>query len=277
MLNRKDLLAFLIWFAFLGLVAYGLVQLTAGRGPGTLATATPVPSATPVPTATPVPSPEPEVPDAAIVWTAPGEPCQTARIGSQAIAYGACGGTLLKGGYAPGMEAERLQQYQDYVATYAPFKAETPAGSVDFTGTGTQVATAAEQRMIAGWAGLVALEAAQGRSETSYGLLLTWHREGGLKGFCDDLAVHATGWIYATSCKGNEPVELGRRRLTAEELAQVFAWVDAYKSFEYGHKDPATVDALTVRLVFSGAGMGEADPQPMLDFAATLYTSVAVP
>ena len=275
-MDRKDILAFFIWFAFLGLVAYGLVQLTAGRGPAALATATPAPTATPVP-ATVVPSPEPAVPDAAIVWASPGEPCQTARIGSQAVAFGACGGVLTEGKYAPGMEAERQGQYQDYITAYAPFKAETPAGGMEFAGMGAQVATAAEQRMIAAWAGLVATEASLGSSDMSYGLLLAWHREGGLKGFCNDLEVYADGRAIATSCKGNTPQELGRRRLTADELAQVFAWVDAYKSFEYGHKDPATVDALTVRLVFSGAGTGEANPQPMLDFAATLYQSITVP
>lgn len=361
MLKGKDILAFLIWFVFMGLVAYGLLQLTAGRGPAALATATPAATApataAPSPGGTPVPpdaalavwrllaqqlqadpaevsiasfqpvdwpdaclgveipgrvcaevvtpgyivvlkvagrsyeyhtdmsgedyqlasAPEPDIPDVAVVWTSPGEPCRTARIGSQAVAFGACGGVLMEGRYVPGMDAERQGQYRDFTAAYAPFKAETPAGSVEFSGQGAAVATAAEQRMIAEWARLVALEAEGGRSGASYGLVLAWHREGGLKGFCDDLEVYADGRAYATSCKGGTPQELGRRRLTADELAQVFAWVDAYKSFEYGHKDPATVDAMTVRLVFSGAGAGEVDPQPVLDFAATLYQSIAVP
>ena len=106
------------------------------------------------------------------------------------------------------------------------------------------------------------------------GRILTWHREGGLAGFCDDVSVYTNGQVRATSCRGGQPRDLGASRLTDDQLRQVLAWRDKLKGFEINQADPATADKMTVRLVFAGAGAvaaTEADRQAIQDFAVKLF------
>jgi hypothetical protein len=170
---------------------------------------------------------------------------------------------------------ERAEAFTYFVQTYAPFEAKTPAGQLSFTGQGTTVATPAEQRMIAEWARLAAIEARAGRSGASYGLALAWHREGGSAGFCDDLVVYVTGEVFASSCKVEQPQDLGYWRLTTGQLEQLYAWIDEWKGFELSETDSATVDALTVCVTFSGAGIteaSEADKRALQEWVAQLVT-----
>jgi hypothetical protein len=133
--------------------------------------------------------------------------------------------------------------------------------------------------MIAEWARLVAQEAAFGRGGASWGFVLSWHREGGIAGFCDDLSVYITGEVYASSCQGEQPQNLGKRRLTPEELAQLYTWVDTLGAFEIEQRDPAQADAMTIRVLFSGVGSREADDsdkQGIQDWAAQLFASLSL-
>jgi hypothetical protein len=200
--------------------------------------------------------PEPEVEDAVVEWSGTIEGvCQAAIIGTNNVTFGPCDGPTTAGEFS---SDERREDLEYFVSEFASFAAETPAGMVEFSGQGDVVATPAEQRMIAEWARLVALEAASGRSDENWGMIFTYHREGGIAGFCDDVTVTVTGVAHATSCAGNEPQELGRVRLDANQLATAFNWVDTLQSFEYEHTDPATADAMTIRIVFSGTGNTEA-------------------
>lgn len=217
-------------------------------------------------------APAPDIKDVAVVWTGNAfGPCSEAIISRDAVAFGACHGAMMTGRLLPGMH--RPEDLDYFVRTYASFEAGTPAGSVKFTGKGSTVASEAEQRMIAEWARLVTIEASGGRSGAAYGLIFAWHREGGIAGFCDDVTVYVTGDVYATSCRGGPPKELGRGRLTADQLKQVFAWVDDLRNFEIGHEGPVAPDELIIRMVFSSAGAREAsdaDKQAIQDFAAEL-------
>jgi hypothetical protein len=171
---------------------------------------------------------------------------------------------------------ERETELADFIATYAPFEAETEAGIVTFNGTGSTVATADEQRMIAEWARQAAIEAQAGRSGASWGLAFAWHREGGIAGFCDDLAAYVTGQLYAASCKGKAVNNLGQRRLTPDELAQIYAWTDQYAPFEFVQDDGAVADGMRVTLVFGGAGDQIADKtaqQTIVSFAQSLFVT----
>ena len=221
-------------------------------------------------------APEPEIEEIAVVWTQPAPVCQTAIIGKQLVAFGACQGALATGPLLP--EMNRPDELAGFVETYAAFEAGTPAGQVKFTGRGSAVATAAEQRMIAEWARLVQLEASVGRSGASYGLALAWRREGGVAGFCDEIALFVTGQAFASSCKSDPPREVGRGRLTAAQLEQVYAWVDALQAYSLEQTDPASADALTIRLVFSGAGTREAtetEKQAIQEFAAQMFAEMS--
>ncbi len=205
-------------------------------------------------------------------WRSPSDPCQAAVITMNTVTFGPCGTAPKE---VPFASKERQDDLAYYISLYASFEAGTPAGALRFTGAGPAVATSAEQRMMAEWAGLVAQEAETGRADVSGGLALTWHREGGFAGFCDDLAVYSVGNGLPSTCQTEPPTNLGKRWLAAGQTDQLFDWIDTLASFEYGKKDPATADAMTVQLVFAGTGAGtatEQDQQAMLDFAAWLTT-----
>ncbi len=219
-------------------------------------------------------APNPQVGETLIEWSGSDDSgCNTALIGADGVAIGRCYAQLLTVPF--GMES-RAADLAEFAKTFAPFEADTPAGAVTFTGSGTEKATPAQQRMIAEWAHLVQLEAQAGRSGASWGLAFGWHREGGIAGFCDDLAVYVTGEAGATSCRGQNPQDLGHFRLDAEQLATLYKWVDSLQSFEYNQSDAAVADSMSVTLVFSGTGeqvATEADQAAIVDFAQTLYTA----
>lgn len=223
-----------------------------------------------------VEAPAPASGERILTWTGNDEAgCQTIEAGTEGVAYAPCFGTFLGVPYS--MET-RQPDLVAFANEYQFFTADTAVGSVEFFGRGDKVATPAEQRMIAEWAHLVSLEAQGGRSGASWGLAFAWHREGGIAGFCDDVTVYRTGEAYLTSCKGNQPQDLGRVRLDADQLATVYDWVDTLQPFELDQSDPAQADAMTIRIVFSGSGSTvatAADQQAIIDFAQSLLAQVA--
>lgn len=212
----------------------------------------------------------------AMEWRANGEPCQIASIGADGAAVGGCGDDALRTSF---LTDDRQSDLAYYTRIYASFDADTPAGHLRFTGAGPASASAAEQRMLAEWARLVAQETETGRSGASWGQVLAWHREGGFAGFCDDLGVYASGNAIATSCRTNPPQDRGKRWLSAGQAQQLFDWADGLRSFEAGQKDAAKADAMTIRMVFTGTGAipaGETDQQAMSTFASDLLVAGAV-
>ncbi|MCC6456693.1 MAG: hypothetical protein IT328_17190 [Caldilineaceae bacterium] len=216
-------------------------------------------------------APEANIGDVLIDWQQTLDTCQSAQFGRDGVVFGPCMGVRMGGKL---VSSERENELADFVATYAPFESETPAGIVTFNGAGSTEATPAEQRMIAEWARQAALEASAGRSGASWGLAFAWHREGGIAGFCDDLTVYVTGQLFASSCKGQTAQTISSRRMSAEELEQVYTWIDTYSPFEYIHDDGPVADSMEVRMVFSGAGSTQADEptqQEIVAFASALY------
>jgi hypothetical protein len=109
--------------------------------------------------------------------------------------------------------------------------------------------------------------------------ILTWHREGGIAGFCDDLAIYASGDFQATSCKGTPARHVGQGHLSAEQEQQLNAWLDRLQPFAVAQGEVAAADAMTVNLTFSGKGAvvpTEADKQAVLNWAGELYAQMAV-
>ncbi|MCL5996382.1 MAG: hypothetical protein M1546_10045 [Chloroflexi bacterium] len=211
-----------------------------------------------------------EIENVAIEWQSSQDICQAARISAETVAFGFCGGPQIAGKFA---HEGRARAFSHYVETFAPFSAQTVAGNIVFTGTGNATATPAEQRMIAEFAQLATMEAAAGRSGASYGIVMAWHREGGIAGFCEDITVSVLGEVNATSCKGGTPQDLGVKWLSATQVKQLFEWVDRLKSFDIDQTDPAVADAMTIRMFFGGAGTAEptdADKQAIQDFTQRL-------
>lgn len=202
-----------------------------------------------------------------ITWRGQGAAeCIEARFSLETLAYGPCGNI----GAPVALSGKRNWQSQmaGLLATYGPFAASTPGGTLSFTGLGRFQATAAEQRMIAEWAARAVTEASDKQGLTMWGL--GWHREGGVAGFCDDLTIDATGYAELAPCKYETPQEVIIRNLTADELAQFYGWLDTLAPFEFAQQDTATADGLTVRYIFAGRGAREAtdaDKQALAEFS----------
>ena len=205
-----------------------------------------------------------------LAWQSNGTPCETALFTLDDLSFGSCAGTLTE---VPTGTTGHTERLFDLVNTYASFTAQTAAGKITLYGKGTTMATPAEQRAIAEWAKLMFQVAQAGRSGASWGLALAWQREGGIVGFCDDVAVYLTGFVIVSDCKGlNEQFYL-----SASQLEQLYGWVDGLKNLDYHYKDPAVADAMSITLVLSGTGQKEAseeDIRAILDFAASLKAQV---
>lgn len=85
---------------------------------------------------------------------------------------------------------------------------------------------------------------------------LTWNRDGGIAGFCDNLTIYRSGEIYGTDCNTAQAVE---KRLTdllsTEEIATMNEWIAEYGVVEIDASDPEGVaDGMTVNLKLFGTG-----------------------
>jgi hypothetical protein len=103
---------------------------------------------------------------------------------------------------------------------------------------------------------------------------LTWHREGGLAGFCDVLTATTAGEAQAGACNA-EPVTAP---LTAEERLQLQQWAVSYGAVVIVIGDAGAADSLFTTLEMNGLGAGqptEAEQQAMLDWAQAVFTRLA--
>ncbi len=169
-------------------------------------------------------------------------------------------------------EASELDHY---IATLPSIPAKYPNGFVNFIGKGNTEASSSQQRSMAAWADMVANEITAGRSSASNGLVIGWHREGGLAGFCDDVIIYASGAATATTCKSGKAEEVGKIWLNREQLDQLYQWVDNFARFEYNPTTTATADAMTIMLVFEGQGKNSAsedDQAAIASFAQDIYS-----
>ncbi len=220
-------------------------------------------------------APRVEMMDAELAWeqTVEGS-CSQINLSGSAVSSGPCG----KSNKDTTLSPNRLKELAYFESTYKSFSAETKSGKVTFTGRGTQQASEAEQRSVAEWARLVYQEAQKGSSGSSGGLALVWHREGGIAGFCNDLSIFLTGWAQPGTCNAGQVKNLTPYRLKSADLEQLYAWMDALENFEYEQKDPATADAMTIKMVFIGAGSAQVSPtqqEQMAAFASSIYTVAA--
>jgi len=217
----------------------------------------------------PAPAPTPQVSQAILDWRfTNGDDCTTAIYTHDTLLYSDCSEEPLEGSLAfEGLRSELL----GFVEKYASFEADTPAGSIVFSGNGDAQPTPAEQRMLAEWARMGVQIAQSGTASAARGLVLSWHREGGIAGFCDNVTIYLNGRADVGECRGSIEISSQRVQLTPEQLAQVYTWVDSLQSFEYEMKDPPVPDAMQLYLAFNGSGTGEASPeviQAMQDLAA---------
>lgn len=115
-----------------------------------------------------------------------------------------------------------------------------------------------------------------GKQITGATLTLTWHREGGLAGFCDDAQIYLSGEVFGGSCKGGgNAYPVGQ--LSVDEMKQLADWARAFGTVVVQSKDPAIADAMSLQLTFSGSGpttATEADKTALFNFAQAVYAKV---
>lgn len=200
--------------------------------------------------------------------------CQAVMARPDRIAFGPCFGDLQVASFADPVRADELTHF---IETYESFLYAVPSGLVHFIGSGSTPATPAEQRSVAAWAQMVSTEVKSGRVNGENGLLFTWRREGGIAGFCDGLAVYASGAAIASSCRSEPDQEVARGWLTADQLEQTYEWSDTFSRFEYAPDSGATADAMIVVLDFMGTGSTAAsadEQQAIVAFAQALFTQI---
>jgi hypothetical protein len=208
-----------------------------------------------------------------LVWQSGTQPCQEVQVSLFGVGFGACGGAMIQKMFVNGNRAVELTAF---TATYKSFNVNTPAGTVDFTGQGSQTAGLAEERSFAEWASMVNMETLGGNSGTDWGLAFLWQRQGGIAALCDDLSVYLSGWAYPGSCALGTSTNQGAFRLSEAQLEQLYGLVDRLQSVTIQQSDNATADSMTIDLTFSGSGKtaaADADKQTLLDFASQVFAS----
>lgn len=173
-------------------------------------------------------------------------------IGTQRVATGRRGRPLIA---APLAVPARATELQDFLARYAPFQVQTPAGEIALRGVGASRASETEQRMIAEWARQVSLEARAGGAQPEADVALTWTHHDPAAGVCDTIRITRTGVAVATSCRGDDSTPIATIALRADELSALYTWLDRFEAFET--IDESQGPAGTT-LVFRGTGVDEA-------------------
>jgi hypothetical protein len=123
-----------------------------------------------------------------------------------------------------------------------------------------------------------ALEGLEGDAED--GPVLSYHREGGIAGFCDDVTVFANGEVTVASCASDPPQAVGSTTLSEAQMRMLEQWVNELASFDDEQTDPAVADVMTINIAFQGNGEREAteeELQAMQLFAQELLVQASEP
>ena len=108
-------------------------------------------------------------------------------------------------------------------------------------------------------------------------LALTWSREGGIAGFCDNLTVFLSGEIYGNQCKSQPGGTMGTFAviLSEEERQQLAEWMQEFGEVKIDASDPTGVsDRMEVKLEFFGNGDGsltQSDEQALMNWAQDVF------
>jgi len=100
-------------------------------------------------------------------------------------------------------------------------------------------------------------------------LALTWKREGGIAGLCDNLTIFLSGEVYGSQCNaGGGRMQTFAGLFSATEQKQFTSWITKYGQVDLDASDPKGVaDGMTVLLSLHGSGTG----QPSKDDTAAIF------
>lgn len=222
--------------------------------------------------------------DAFVQWQySDDQGCITAVIGTEQMRFGVCGEAMLaapsRASIWPSIKGQSQASYLKQM--YAPFTANTIRGTLIFSGTGTVVASEAEQRAIAEWAFTRFHEANLVYLPADYGLSLFWHEE--TASLCGSLWVYQTGLAVAWNCPGTEALGVGF--LSATQLQQFYTWLDSGKLWDInrtsqveGKSSKVILQLFSSGISSSGSNTGEnataQDVENVLQFAREVYAGL---
>ncbi len=211
---------------------------------------------------------------ALLTWQS-ASPCAFLVIGGETATFGECNAPPRP--LPEPMASEMRQRITAWSQAYASTESETAAGKITLQGSGKMRVPPEIARQMAEWAKAQWEIAASGRAGAAWGLVFTFSRHGGIAGFCDDLSVYADGRVVLSSCKSRE----ARFELSAEQLQQMYRWLDTFAPFEFHHADPPNVaDGMTVSWTFDGRGTQPVDAatqEQMQEFLGSLMTTLYRP
>ena len=116
-------------------------------------------------------------------------------------------------------------------------------------------------------------------SELAAEVAVTWTREGGIAGFCNELIIDVTGMMTAYSCEGMPYTEVAQQLLNPEPRQQLYDWLNTRQPFDYEQSDSAVADAMSITLSFNGHGDAAASDTEQSNieaFAAQFYSQMAM-
>ena len=108
-------------------------------------------------------------------------------------------------------------------------------------------------------------------------LALTWKREGGIAGFCDNLVIFLSGEASAYKCNAETDAKSDglANLLSASEQKRFISWITEFEPFTLDASDPRGVsDRMEIVLEFYGMGKGEpseAEQQAITNWAQDLF------
>ena len=106
---------------------------------------------------------------------------------------------------------------------------------------------------------------------------LTWTRQGGIAGFCDNLTIFLSGEVYGKQCKPQSKEATGTfaKLLSASERDQFDAWINEFGLVELDASNPIGVsDRMIVKLSMFGNGnsmLTKPEEQKLYDWVQNLY------
>ncbi len=211
-----------------------------------------------------------EIGEALITWNDSGS-FAVLQVGTDHSKVGLRGRPLLA---VPLPSSQRARELVGFLSRYAPFRAHTAAGEVVVRGGGSTNATPVECRQVAEWARQVYTESEQGLDQPVVDRAFVWRREGGIAGYCDEVVVSRTGTAMARSCRQPEGEPVATVRLSREELAQLYQWLDTLAPCDWqSDAGGATADALTTSISLAGQGakaLSDSERDQMIAFANAL-------
>lgn len=116
---------------------------------------------------------------------------------------------------------------------------------------------------------------AQAPSQSLSAKALTFHREGGPGGVCDDLVVTVNGDAVLAACSSGSERQY---QLSTAEKQQLVSWLGEFKSFDFDSGKPGDSSGLLEKLSMNGHGTrvaSEADVQKVLGFVSTLDSEIS--